>query len=231
MPAHARPHGKKNTARAPRQRCPTPVRSPGWSLSRPRRNWRPCCSRLAKHPFVTVDTEFLRETTYFPHPVRRADGERRRSRGGRRAGRRARPCAVLQADGEREGAEGVSRGAPGHRDRLASRQDHSASGVRHPGRRHGARLWRLHLLRPAGAAHHRRRARQVAPFHRLVAPAADRGATQIRGLRRDASARRLSDLVRRHRQAQARRMGRRGDGRADLARHLPHGAGAAPGSG
>src|SRR5215204_3047247 len=24
------------------------------------------CSRLAKHPFVTVDTEFLRETTYFP---------------------------------------------------------------------------------------------------------------------------------------------------------------------
>jgi ribonuclease D len=24
------------------------------------------CARLAKHPFVTVDTEFLRETTYFP---------------------------------------------------------------------------------------------------------------------------------------------------------------------
>src|SRR6201990_2543908 len=24
------------------------------------------CTRLAKHPFVTVDTEFLRETTYFP---------------------------------------------------------------------------------------------------------------------------------------------------------------------
>src|ERR1700687_6214256 len=24
------------------------------------------CGRLAKHPFVTVDTEFLRETTYFP---------------------------------------------------------------------------------------------------------------------------------------------------------------------
>src|ERR1051325_2245496 len=24
------------------------------------------CSRLAKHPFVTVDTEFLRETTYYP---------------------------------------------------------------------------------------------------------------------------------------------------------------------
>jgi ribonuclease D len=24
------------------------------------------CSRLAKHPFITVDTEFIRETTYFP---------------------------------------------------------------------------------------------------------------------------------------------------------------------
>ena len=24
------------------------------------------CARLALHPFVTVDTEFLRETTYFP---------------------------------------------------------------------------------------------------------------------------------------------------------------------
>ena len=24
------------------------------------------CDRLAKHPVVTVDTEFLRETTYYP---------------------------------------------------------------------------------------------------------------------------------------------------------------------
>ncbi|HEY0303111.1 MAG TPA: hypothetical protein VGC36_17320, partial [Rhizomicrobium sp.] len=24
------------------------------------------CDRMAKHPFVTVDTEFLRETTYYP---------------------------------------------------------------------------------------------------------------------------------------------------------------------
>ena len=24
------------------------------------------CSRLAKHPVITVDTEFLRETTYYP---------------------------------------------------------------------------------------------------------------------------------------------------------------------
>src|SRR5215475_14729186 len=24
------------------------------------------CARMAKHPFVTVDTEFLRESTYYP---------------------------------------------------------------------------------------------------------------------------------------------------------------------
>ena len=24
------------------------------------------CARLARHPFVTVDTEFLRESTYYP---------------------------------------------------------------------------------------------------------------------------------------------------------------------
>ncbi len=24
------------------------------------------CERLARHPFVTVDTEFLRESTYYP---------------------------------------------------------------------------------------------------------------------------------------------------------------------
>ena len=51
------------------------------------------------------------------------------------------------------------------------------------------------------------------------------GAAQIRGLRRDASARRLSRAVGRHRQARPRRMGRRGDGDPHLARHLPHGAG------
>src|SRR6516165_5565180 len=25
------------------------------------------CARMAQHPFVTVDTEFLRESTYYPH--------------------------------------------------------------------------------------------------------------------------------------------------------------------
>ena len=80
------------------------------------------CTRLAKHDFITVDTEFLRETTYFPILCVAQTCEYGRGRRGRRARRRHRPCAVLQADGEREGAEGLSCGAAGHRDRVASRQ-------------------------------------------------------------------------------------------------------------
>src|SRR6187551_3500521 len=30
------------------------------------RNLADACARLARHPFITVDTEFLRETTYYP---------------------------------------------------------------------------------------------------------------------------------------------------------------------
>ena len=190
------------------------------------------CTRLAKHPFVTVDTEFLRETTYFPIlcVAQMASADEAVVVDALADGHR--PRAVLQADGEREGAEGLPRRAAGHRNRLASRQDHSASGVRHAGRRDGARLWRLDLLRPAGAAHHRRHARQVAPLHRLDAPAADRGAAQIRGLRRDASARRLSrrssaDIAKRKRD----RMGRRGDEDPHLARDLPAWSRRTPGSG
>ena len=35
------------------------------------------CARLAKHPVITVDTEFLRETTYYPllGVVQRASAE------------------------------------------------------------------------------------------------------------------------------------------------------------
>ena len=48
------------------------------------------CKRMAAHPFVTIDTEFLRETTYYPLLVRRADGLARRGRRRRRAGARHR---------------------------------------------------------------------------------------------------------------------------------------------
>ena len=29
-------------------------------------NLADACARMARHPFVTVDTEFLRESTYYP---------------------------------------------------------------------------------------------------------------------------------------------------------------------
>ena len=143
--------------------------------------------------------------------LRGANGLARRGRGGRRAGARHRSGAVLRADGGRKGHEGLSCRAAGHRNRLAPRQAHSASDLRHPGRRHGARLWRFHLLRPARAAHHRRRARQIAPLHRLDAAAAVRSAAFLRHLRRDAFARRLSRAGRRSRPARPRRLGAGGD--------------------
>ena len=101
----------------------------------------------------------------------------------------------------------------------------SASDLRYPGRRHGARLRRFDLLRPAGAAHHRRHARQIAPLHRLDAAAAVRRAALLRDLRRDPSARRLSGAGRRSRPPRPRRLGAGGDARAHLRRHLPHGSG------
>ena len=153
-----------------------------------------------------------------PDPVRRPDGERRGGGGDRRAGRGDRPRAVLRPDGERGGAEGVPCGAPGHRDRVAPRRADPAPDLRHPGRRHGARLRQLDLLRPAGAAHHRRRARQVEPLHRLEPPPADRSADRLRGLRRDPPARRLPQALGRPGAARPHRLGDARDGRAHLAR-------------
>ena len=105
------------------------------------------------------------------------------------------------------------------------RRADSPPDLRYPGRRHGARLWRFHLLRSAGAAHHRRHARQVASLHRLDAPAALRRAARLRDFRRHPPARRLSGAGRRSRPPRPRRLGAGGNGRADLRRHLPHGSG------
>ena len=176
------------------------------------------CARLAKHPVITVDTEFLRETTYYPLlcVVQMASAEEAVVIDTLAAGHR--PQAVLRADGRREGAEGFPRRPPGYRNRLASGRHRSAPDLRHPGRGHGARLWRFHRLRPAGRAHHRPSAGQDPSFHRLVAPAADRGADALRGLRRHPSARRVRGAGRRPQEARPQRLGQRGNGGPDLAR-------------
>ncbi len=167
------------------------------------------CRRMAAPSFRHRRYRISARDDLLPAALRRADGLGRRGRGGRRAGAGHRSRAVLRADGGREGDEGVPRRAPGHRNRLARRQAHSASDFRHPGRGHGARLWRFHFLRPAGAAHHRRHARQIAPLHRLDAPAAVGGAARLRHFRRDPFARRLSRAGRGPQAARPRRLGAR----------------------
>ncbi len=213
-------------------RCRVPPQSPIPCTRSPRRrNWPPRASGWLRHPFVTIDTEFLRETTYYPLlcVAQMASPDEAVVVDALAPGIDLAPFYALMADEKVH--EGVSRRAPGHRNHLARRKNHSASDLRHPGRRHGARLWQFHLLRPAGAAHHRRHARQIAPFHRLDAPATVRGATHLRHFRRHPSARRLSRAGRRSRPPRPRRLGRGRDAGADLARDLPHGSAERAGSG
>ena len=72
------------------------------------------CARLAKHPVITVDTEFLRETTYYPLlcVVQMASPEEAVVIDTLAEGIDLQPFFDLM--GERGGAEGFSRRAPGH---------------------------------------------------------------------------------------------------------------------
>ena len=102
------------------------------------------CARLAAQAFVTVDTEFMRETTYYPKlcliqmagpdgtavlvdPLVAGD----------------RPEALRRPDGRRGRGEGLPLGTAGPRDHLAARRAAAAPVLRHAGRRHGLRLRRL----------------------------------------------------------------------------------------
>ena len=183
------------------------------------------CARMAAHPFVTVDTEFLRESTYYPLlcVAQMASADEAAVIDALAPGIDL--SRLLCADGRQEDREGLSRRAPGHRNHLARGEAHSTSDLRHPGRRHGARLRRFDFLRPARAAHHRRCARQVAPLHRLDAAAPVGRAARLRDFRRHAPARRLSGALGRPRTARPRRLGRGRNERAHLAGHLPDGAG------
>ena len=150
------------------------------------------CERMAAHPFVTVDTEFLRETTYYPLlcVAQMASADEAVVVDALAPGIDLAPFFALMAN------EKVMKVF------HAARQDieivwHGAKLIPHPifDTQVAAMVLgygEFHLLRPAGAAHHRRHARQVAPLHRLDAPAAVRRAAVLRHLRRDASARRLS---------------------------------------
>ena len=104
------------------------------------------CSRLARHKVITVDTEFLRETTYYPLlcVVQMASAEEAVVIDTLAEGIDLKPFFELMAN------EAVLKVF------HAARQDieivwhqvrhHSAPDLRHPGRSHGARLRRQHRL-------------------------------------------------------------------------------------
>ena len=132
------------------------------------------CARLARHPFVTVDTEFLRETTYYPllcvAQIASAD-----------------EAVVIDALADGIDLDAVFELMANEKVLKvfhAARQDieivwHMAERIPHPIFDTQVAAMVLgygdsHFLRPARAAHHRRQARQVEPLHRLVAPAAVR---------------------------------------------------------
>ena len=133
------------------------------------------CLRLSQHPFVTVDTEFMRETTYYPKlclvQMARPD-ERRCSSIRSRPASTSTPFLALMAD-ERV-VKVFHAAAAGPRDRLESRRLRPAPAVRHPGRGDGLRLRRFGLLRAARQRPRQGAHRQVVALHRLVAPAAHR---------------------------------------------------------
>ena len=191
------------------------------------------CARLARHPVITVDTEFLRETTYYPLlcVVQMASAEEAVVVDTLAAGIDLKPFFTLMAD---EKVLKVFHAARrGYRDRLASGRHRPAPDLRRPGAggRHGARLRRFHRLRPVGRAHHRPPARQDPPLHRLVAPATDRRPDALCGLRRHPLARCVHGAGRRSEKARPQRLGERGNGGSDLAEDLRLSPPNAPGSG
>ena len=154
------------------------------------------CDRLSRHPFVTVDTEFQRESTYYPILC---------------VAQLASPEEAIIVDAL---AEGIDLGPF-----FTLMADPKVVKVFHAARQDIEICWHaagiiptplvdtqvaamvlgygdFDLVRSTGRAHHRRQSRQVAPLHRLDAAAALAGAADLCGLRRDPSARRLSQARR-----------------------------------
>ena len=104
------------------------------------------CQRLARFPFVTVDTEFLRETTFWPILclVQLASDEEALAIDALAPGLDLEPLLQLMAD---EDVVKVFHAAQaGSRDFLETLRRPADTAVRHPGRGDGLRLWRAGLL-------------------------------------------------------------------------------------
>ena len=150
------------------------------------------CQRFSRHPFVTVDTEFLRETTFWPVlcVVQVASSDEALAIDALAPGLDLAPLIALMADSN---VVKVFHAAPARRRNfLEARRAGAEPDVRHPGRGDGLRLRRPGFLQRTGAIDLPGGGRQVVALHRLGAPPARSGADRLCHRRRHAFARHLS---------------------------------------
>ena len=186
------------------------------SLITSNRELAEACRRLATHPFITVDTEFLRETTFWPQlcVVQIASPDEAIAVDALSEGIDLSPVFALMAN--TADGQGLSCRAAGHRNHLESRPPDPGTAVRHPGRGHGLRVRRADRLRRTGPVRLQGHPRQILALYRLVAPPALGSASQLRHRRRDLSARHLPISAQEARIDRPAPLARRRNGGADL---------------
>ena len=143
--SHTRRAHRSRPAHRPRQRRPTPIKA-GHGADHDHEGTGGGLRPAGETRFHHRRHRISARNDLFPDPLRRADGEPRRSRRGRRGRRGDRSRALLQADGEREGAEGLPRGAAGHRDRAGIAR--SSSRIRCSTRRSPPWCWAMAIPSP-----------------------------------------------------------------------------------